>query len=540
MMSKVRGLTQKSISSACESKRSGGGCNCDDFSSAALATDTMRVVLNKPAAVRSRLFFNTWRRVGISNFQCSLTSGTTSTRSSSEYHVQCNSKMQFCNVHHAFLLSGHQFLHSVANSRQSSRITDYTCVSLNITQAIIMKKNLVCFCLGLGLVALTGCEVHLETGADGKIVASGKTVTEKRTVTPFTAIENDSFFQVVVTAGDKDDVEISGDEKLVPQVETVVENQRLIIRNKSKTYSFSWKNNPGTINITAAHLQRLENAGSGDVDLRGLNADSFDLKSNSSGDMKVSGKIQSLSVASSGSGDVSLGNLAIGRANIELNGSGDMNVDAISESLSLRLNGSGSFEARSLHDTKVNLQLRGSGNTTLMGAIKEFKVEASGSGDLDVKGLNVAQADLQLFGPGEVRLAGEVQFLTMNMSGSGDVETNDLHAKSVVLKNQGPANVSLRIDQNLKAELSGSGDLNATISGGDKIDIVMNGPGTTSLSGTADSLVAKVNGSGDLHARDLLLRTASIKVNGSGEAAVNVKQDNGPRVVRIDRNGVVS
>lgn len=429
-------------------------------------------------------------------------------------------------------------MHSVAKIQRVGMVTDYTCVLLNINQVSIMKKNLVVLCLGLA--TLSACEMHYETGSGEKIIGSGKIITEQRPVSAFTTLENDSFFQVIVTAGDKDDIEISGDEKLVPQVETVVEGERLIIRNKNKTYRFSWKTNPGTINITAAHLQSLENGGSGDIELRNMNTDKFNLKSNSSGDIKASGKIASLNVASSGSGDLDLAHLTVGQATLELNGPGDLTLDTVSGSLSVKVNGSGGVDVRSLQDAKVDLMLRGPGDTKLRGSIKAFNVESSGSGDLDVDGLHVAQADLQLLGPGSVRLSGEADVLNLTVSGSGDVETTHLHTKSVILKNQGPADININIDQNLKADLSGSGDLKAKFTAANNIELLMNGPGTSVLSGTANSLVAKVNGSGDLHASDLLLRSASIKVNGPGEAAVNVRQTNGPRVVHIDRNGVVS
>ena len=48
-----------------------------------------------------------------------------------------------------------------------------------------------------------------------------------------------------------------------------------------------------------------------------------------------------------------------------------------------------------------------------------------------------------------------------------------------------------------------------------------------------------MDGSGDLRAKELLLDTASIKVNGSSEAEVNVKKAGGSRIVLINRNGVV-
>ena len=389
--------------------------------------------------------------------------------------------------------------------------------------------------ISLVLLTLTGCELHFDSE---KIKGSGKFITVQRPVSAFTSIENNSFFQVIVTSGDKDELEITGDDNLVPEVETVVEEQRLIIRNKNKAYSFTWKNNPGTIKISAAHLQSVENGGSGDIELRGIDTDKLALKSYSSGDIKASGKVQSLNLINNGSGDVDLGHLSVNQAEIDMNSSGDVGMNSIQQALKLKLNGSGDFHADGLQESAVNLLLQGSGKVKLRGLVKELKAETDGSGDLDIEGIKVSDASLQLNGSGDVSLSGEAETLTITVNGSGDVEAKDLHTKTVVLKNQGPADLRFNIDQNLKAELSGSGDLKVTFNNANKIELLMNGPGNSSLSGTADNLSAKVNGSGDLNAHDLLLRSASIKVTGPSEAEVNVKQANGSRVVRIDRNGV--
>jgi hypothetical protein len=63
------------------------------------------------------------------------------------------------------------------------------------------------------------------------------------------------------------------------------------------------------------------------------------------------------------------------------------------------------------------------------------------------------------------------------------------------------------------------------------------------LKGNAKSLKAQISGAGDLHASDLLLEYASVKVTGSGQAEVNVKASAhtqaASRLVKIDRSGVI-
>jgi hypothetical protein len=88
--------------------------------------------------------------------------------------------------------------------------------------------------------------------------------------------------------------------------------------------------------------------------------------------------------------------------------------------------------------------------------------------------------------------------------------------------------------------MSGSGDLDAELQSDAALELNMQGPGQANLRGKAKSLTAKVSGSGDLRASELLLDSASIKVTGPGEAEVNVKKTGGSRIVKIDRNGVAS
>jgi hypothetical protein len=85
----------------------------------------------------------------------------------------------------------------------------------------------------LFILMLAGCDIQIDGKhiSNGKTINGGKAITEKRTLTAFTSIENRSFLDLVITSG-QPELEITADEKLLPDIETVVENQRLIIRKK--------------------------------------------------------------------------------------------------------------------------------------------------------------------------------------------------------------------------------------------------------------------------------------------------------------------
>ena len=76
--------------------------------------------------------------------------------------------------------------------------------------------------------------------------------------------------------------------------------------------------------------------------------------------------------------------------------------------------------------------------------------------------------------------------------------------------------------------------------GGGRALMFETGPGNAHLQGQAKILKAQISGSGDLIASDLMLNTANVRVTGSSEARVKVRQANGDsRNVTVTRDGAV-
>lgn len=90
------------------------------------------------------------------------------------------------------------------------------------------------------------------------------------------------------------------------------------------------------------------------------------------------------------------------------------------------------------------------------------------------------------------------------LSGSGDV-----YSEAVI-----------RAD-NLKATLSGSGDLNLRVDT-NNLDTGISGSGDIRLSGEADFIDGGISGSGDIHAYDLKTKEADLSIAGSGGIKISV------------------
>lgn len=373
-----------------------------------------------------------------------------------------------------------------------------------------MKKTTMIL-VSCAFMALTACEIDINDG--DTIQGSGKIKTENRTASTFNAVENESPFNVLITATGDNAIEVEADENIIDQVVTLVENNTLIIRTKSRSkLRFSSRKTPVVINVKMPNLVKLHNSGSGDVEMIQLHNDNLEVQNDGSGDIIAKGVSKDLSVRGNGSGDINMRQLKAHQVDIEINGSGDVEIANIDESINVSINGSGDFIANKINTKEAKLSITGSGDMMLEGTTNNLKVEVHGSGNLDGTRL---QADN----------------LEIRNSSSGDINFKKLGG-------------TISIDN------SGSGSFDATLDNAGQILIQSDGSGTISLNGTGNKLNAKLNSSGDLEAKGLVLEFASVKVQGSGEAHVNVKSavkvnnDDGDsknsRVISIDRNGVVN
>ncbi|MCX7218265.1 MAG: DUF2807 domain-containing protein, partial [Burkholderiales bacterium] len=112
------------------------------------------------------------------------------------------------------------------------------------------------------LSLMSACEFRFN---DKEQVASNVKITsEKRALSGFDAISNSTPFDLIVTVEGEPSVEVVGAEKLVSQVETVVEGKNLIVRYKqSGKLHLSWQHKPLTVNISMPNLRAVNNSGSG-------------------------------------------------------------------------------------------------------------------------------------------------------------------------------------------------------------------------------------------------------------------------------------
>lgn len=187
---------------------------------------------------------------------------------------------------------------------------------------------------------------------------------ETRSTEPFTAIGVSAPITVHLTQGDAYSLVIEGDEEVIAQLESVVENGALKLRQKTHDHVRGM----GKVKayVTMRDITSLAISGSGDIVAATLRT----------GDVKL---------AISGSGDIKIGTLTAAMVTVAISGSGDILVAGKADSLHAGIAGSGDLRARDLEVADAKVSIAGSGDAALW-TRSNLSVSIVGSGDVTYVG----------------------------------------------------------------------------------------------------------------------------------------------------------
>jgi hypothetical protein len=196
-------------------------------------------------------------------------------------------------------------------------------------------------------LALAGCSV----GDDGP------QTTQTRDVAAFTRIDNPGSVDVRLRVGPAQHVQVRAGENVIDDVRTDVRDGTLRV-----TFDHDgWGGDDVVVAATVPKLTGIEASGSGDIDVHGIEADAFELRSDGSADIELEGATERLDVFLDGSGDADLVGLAAQAARVVVDGSGDAEVKA-AERLQVDVDGSG--DVRYHGDPALTPNVDGSGDLT--------------------------------------------------------------------------------------------------------------------------------------------------------------------------------
>jgi hypothetical protein len=205
------------------------------------------------------------------------------------------------------------------------------------------------------LLTLAACG---DVGELAGLRGSGVSATVARDVPAFTGVELSCHCALRLRAQASQSVSITGDDNIVPTIETEVRDGTLHIR---ATRAYREKIHL-TLNIEVPELARLAFSGAGEIDLAGLRGDKLDLTVSGAGSVLAEGRVRELDMRLSGAGSISAKKLEAEIVRATLSGAGSIDTYA-SQQLDATASGVGSITYLG-NPTQVSTRMSGIGKIT--------------------------------------------------------------------------------------------------------------------------------------------------------------------------------
>lgn len=219
-----------------------------------------------------------------------------------------------------------------------------------------MKNSYHVLVIMLATLLVTGCVCSGHKGCwSPKIKGSGIPKTEQRTVDEYSAIKCMIGADITVTQAEQPALSITADDNLLPIIKTEARNGTLEVSSE-ESYSSRTR---VQIQIKVPMISRVEILGSANVILDSVTDEKLELEILGSGDIEATGKVRALDARISGSGELQLKQLEAATCSIRISGSGDAEVTA-KEALDVRVSGSGEVVYYG-NPVNVNSAINGSG-----------------------------------------------------------------------------------------------------------------------------------------------------------------------------------
>ncbi len=165
---------------------------------------------------------------------------------------------------------------------------------------------------------------------------SGKPAHETRAVSPFTKIDAGGVFELSITRGTLQ-VELDGDDNLLPKVTTNVHDGRLELRTDGNVRPKL----PLHVTIRMPRINELSLGGAGKAQVTDIIGDDLALYVTGAGTVTAAGTINRIDAKVSGAGTIDARALLARHADAHVSGSGTIDV-AADEDLTVDISGAGS------------------------------------------------------------------------------------------------------------------------------------------------------------------------------------------------------
>jgi hypothetical protein len=233
------------------------------------------------------------------------------------------------------------------------------------------------FLVSLAALSMAAC---FSIDFDGAAVrGSGTSATDERALTTFDRIEIAGAFDVDVRVGGSPRAVVTGDDNLVPLVETEVRGRTLHVRSTRNLRPSAGLR----VEVTAPALDALAVSGSAAVSASGVRSPAFRASVAGSGELVADG--------------------AFGELTCSVSGSGELVLRGSAETVDASVSGSGEVDLLSTPARSVVVTVSGSGNAGVH-ATERLEARISGSGDVRYRGTPAVESTVS--GSGSIRRAG--------------------------------------------------------------------------------------------------------------------------------------
>lgn len=192
-------------------------------------------------------------------------------------------------------------------------------------------KNLVILPVLLLFALVSSCSRDTITG-------SGELSSEFRNLANFNKVSSEGIFEVIITQGTSQSIQIIADDNIIHEVKTsVVNNELRLYLDDDNNY----RHITSKINIIVPSINSIKNSGVGNISIIDVDTiDDFNIYNSGTGDISIEGSAQSLTIKNEGNGNFDGFQFSIDDCNVKIIGSGDCKVNC-ANNLNVNIEGSG-------------------------------------------------------------------------------------------------------------------------------------------------------------------------------------------------------
>lgn len=184
--------------------------------------------------------------------------------------------------------------------------------------------------------ALFVCMLGFGCMLGDSVIGSGKRASETRKIDSFTQLELLGVGRIEVTIGNRQTLELSGDDNILPLIETKVTDRKLVIDTMRPIRPVQ----PLIIKAIASDLTVITLGGAGDIAVTGITNSDLNTKVTGAGEVTLSGQTSNLALTLTGVGGIDASELVAKAVTVNMSGTGRVDVNPI-VSLDVRITGAG-------------------------------------------------------------------------------------------------------------------------------------------------------------------------------------------------------